>query len=377
MALRRLAVYLSGRRRPFDSLQVEVTTRCLLRCPFCPHEALKEDWTAQDLAMEDFRRLSKAFPLVKFVHLQGWGEPLLHPQFPLMVELAKAAGCQVGFTTNGVLLGENLARRLVDLGLDLIAVSIAGADPATHDSIRVGSHLPAIVENVAALARLKERAGALRPKIVISYIMQRRNVGELPEAVAVAQAMGAQEMVATNLDYLACDEHEAARAFSWQGAPPAFAAAIEEARERAAARGILFRPYPLEPQDGVLICEAMPVRNAVVAADGGVFPCTYLDLPVDPVPRIFEGARHIVPRRAFGSLREAEFLDIWHAPGYREFRRRFELRQKLGTFLLLAGQTERDSSADPAARAEALRRQVEERAPLPERCRTCYKAYGL
>jgi molybdenum cofactor biosynthesis enzyme MoaA len=62
--LGRIARLLRGEdRRPFAALQVEVTTHCFLRCTFCPHESLRDRWTARHMSMEVYERLSSSFRL--------------------------------------------------------------------------------------------------------------------------------------------------------------------------------------------------------------------------------------------------------------------------------------------------------------------------
>lgn len=201
MLFSRIANFLSRReRRPFDAFQVEITTHCSLHCAFCPHESLRSSWLPRHMPMTLFDKLVPDLALARLVHLQGWGEPLLHPDLLRMVELAKGAGCMVGLTTNGVLLNEDRWDPLIQSGLDLLAVSIAGATPATHDALRAGSHLPEIVDNVSGLSRRKMALQSESPKIVVTYTMMRSNLKELPEAVRLAHKVGARELVAANLD---------------------------------------------------------------------------------------------------------------------------------------------------------------------------------
>ncbi len=75
-----------------DWIQVEVTTRCNAACVYCPRTAYGQGWEERDLPLETFRKLAPFLPKVKHVHLQGWGEPLLHPGFFDMAAAAKAAG---------------------------------------------------------------------------------------------------------------------------------------------------------------------------------------------------------------------------------------------------------------------------------------------
>lgn len=90
--------------RPISALQVEVTSRCARACAVCPRTAVARRWQDGDLDMGLWDRLAPHLHLVDHVHLQGWGEPLLHRNLPDMVADARKAGCSVGITTNGDLL---------------------------------------------------------------------------------------------------------------------------------------------------------------------------------------------------------------------------------------------------------------------------------
>ena len=56
------------------------------------------------MSMDTFTHVLPALPRTRLVFLQGRGEPLLNPVFFQMASLAKAAGCDVGTTTNGTLI---------------------------------------------------------------------------------------------------------------------------------------------------------------------------------------------------------------------------------------------------------------------------------
>ena len=132
---------------PKDWIQVEVTSRCNAECIYCPRTVYGKTWDNRSLPLELFERLIPAFGKTGLVHLQGWGEPLLHPALPDMVAAAKAAGVRVGTTTNGMLLDTVRARALVNAGLDIMAFSLAGTSAAYNDRIRGGTRLDAVLEN--------------------------------------------------------------------------------------------------------------------------------------------------------------------------------------------------------------------------------------
>lgn len=59
------------------------------------------------------------------VHLSG-GEPLLRPDWPVLTDRLKTKGVRVHLITNGLLFSTAVARQCVDLGIDMVAVSIDG-----------------------------------------------------------------------------------------------------------------------------------------------------------------------------------------------------------------------------------------------------------
>lgn len=351
--------------RVFEAVQIEVTSRCNIRCVMCPVTELADRWHSQHLPWDVFLRLAPALRRVKFVHLQGWGEPLLHPRLFDMIEMAKDAGCRVGFTTNGTLLRPAAAERLLDLDLDLLAVSIAGATPATHAAIRVGSDLSQILTHVRGLLDLRARRASLRPKVEIFFLMTKTNLAELPAAASLAASLGADELVATNLDYVPAFAQDDLKAFASASRRETFARAVEEARRAAKAAGIAFRAYPLDPEE-VAVCEANPLKNLFVSSDGWVSPCTYMGLAGQTeIPRVAGGQLLPVPRLRFGDVRERDLLEIWNAPAYEAFRQQFAARRTAGLVSAIAA----------VARVGTGSAKVLPAAPEP--CRSCPKLYGL
>ncbi len=350
--------------RFFEAFQIEVTSRCLTRCIMCPRVALADEWRGMDLPWEAFQRIAAAFDRTQYVHLQGWGEPLLHPRLFEMIAVAKSAGCRVGLTTNGMRLDLDTGERLLDLDLDLIAISIAGASRHTHENIRVGSDFPLILENVSRLLTLRAGQGRKGLKVELSYLMTRTNFTELPQTVELAASLGVDELYANNLDYVVTAAHDRLRLFGRPELREGADRTVEEARGRARRAGIAFRAYPLALEE-VAVCEAHPTKILFISCEGWVAPCTYLSLPGQrEIPRWFEGKRVTLPAARFGNIQEQELMDIWEGPAYRAFRERFAER-RLGfatrAFAAVSGGESGDSKMPPP----------------PEPCLSCYKLYGV
>ena len=69
------------------------------------------------------------------VVLFSGGEPLMRPDLPELVAWTVAQGMRAVISTNGTLIAREMARRLKDLGLSYVGISLDGID-ATHDRFR-------------------------------------------------------------------------------------------------------------------------------------------------------------------------------------------------------------------------------------------------
>lgn len=320
-----------------------------------------------------YRDIARAFPYVRQVYLDAWGEPLLHPSFWEMVALAREAGCSVGLTTNGTLMKPQAVERIVR-NLDVVGISMDGATPEVYESIRVGAKFETVVENVRALiaARKSLRPDGL-PLVSLLFLKTRQNIHDLPAFVDLAGELGVNEVIASNLTYVTMPEHEVLRAFSLHSPSQEYVAILDQARQRAKAWNLGLRLYPLEPKR-VPFCEANPLQELHITWDGFVSPCVYLTLPVkgDTISRVYEGCTYRIPQTRFGNVREEELLDIWHKETYQQFRQPFA-RRLAACGAAEFGVTEDGGFQEVDAGALAYL----ERHPLPDVCRSCYKARGI
>ena len=343
------ALEIFRRRRRLGYIQIGVSSRCTLGCVMCPRTRLPGAWNSADMPPETYERIALSFSDAQNVYLSGWGEPLFNNHFLDMVRSAKEAGCIVGFTTNGARLDEVIMRGLVESRADLMGVSLAGATPRTHGSRREGSDLNKVFNRIAHLNAIKKEAGSDNPRILLFFMMLKDNMGELPDCIERADALGAEGVVATNLDYVGDTVQDGLKAFSCGTQTEGSSVKVSEARELAERLGVYFKAFPLE-MGRVRICSEDPISNLYISEGGDVSPCVYLGLPVVRIPRIFCGRETVISRVSFGNINERSLIDIWEDEAFASFRRRYEARLK-------------EYDPDPSS--------------LPEVCRTCYKAYGI
>ncbi|MCL1946677.1 MAG: radical SAM protein [Chitinivibrionia bacterium] len=140
-------------------LHYYVTNKCNAKCQFC------DIWKEQDAdcaKIEDVERnLAAAKKLgAKFVDFTG-GEPLLNPDLPKFLEIAKKQKFITSVTTNAILF-EKFAEKLSEK-IDLLHFSIDG-DNEIHDKIRGVKSYDLVVKSIDIAIKNK-----LYPDLLFTY----------------------------------------------------------------------------------------------------------------------------------------------------------------------------------------------------------------
>ena len=312
---------------PRDWIQVEVTTHCNAACVYCPRTVLGDRWPNEHMSLSTFRRLLPELHRTPMVHLQGWGEPFLNPEFFHMVALAKKAGCRVGTTTNGMLLREEVIAKLVACQVDTVAFSLAGLDE-TNNTIRRGTSLARVMEAIRALREERERREAAKPEIHIAYMLFRSGLNELEAIPGFFQGLGVSHVIISTLDFALTRELEAE--VIWPRTTPEFESlrsrldAVVAEGERFGLRIHYHLPFPL-PFPGIKrpVCTENVQRALCITAQGDVSPCVYTNLSVFPMSYIRDGVERPYERLCFGSVLQRPLRAIWRQGDYVSFRNSF------------------------------------------------------
>lgn len=131
-----------------------------------------------------FRRILERFmPFrehIRYLSMQGWGEPLLDSGLVEKVKIAKEMGFKgIGFATNCTELDEHKSKELIGAGLDTILCGIDGISKHTHEAIRIGTDFEKIVFNVKNFIKIRNESGG-KTRVVIRFIRQEINKQEWP-----------------------------------------------------------------------------------------------------------------------------------------------------------------------------------------------------
>ncbi len=341
------------KRRPFSAWQIELTTRCPLRCKMCirtesadwQYHTESADWQYQDMALEDFKKLLPHLRDVETVVLEGWGESLLYKDLSQCIRLVKKEGPQVGFVTSGMGLTESRVSELIEAGLDFVGFSISGTTPETHDVIRVNSHLLDIFRVIHLFHEEKKRQGLLRPKMHLVFLMVKDNISEVPSVPSFAQEAGVEEVVLTNICHTINLWQYRQRVFVWESNKNPYEEIVKQAEANARKLNIRLKRPSLSAID-VPVCEENPLGNLYISAEGEVSPCEKV---------------------SFGNIFREPFSGIWNRDHYERFRKRFIEREKGFRELYFSLW---DSPKMKNAQGNVL-------PEPPEPCKTCHKILGF
>lgn len=169
---------------------IETTSHCNLKCVMCPHghDAMPNK---SDL---DTSRFSKSFDFLAAadrMQLFGTGEPLMSAAFWQILEsMDPETETEVSINSNGTLLTPERIDRLLRSPLSWISISLDAATPDTYRRIR-GADFDLVLSRVKNLvAERNRRQSARRLRVFINMTLMRANIGEFPEFVELAAALG-------------------------------------------------------------------------------------------------------------------------------------------------------------------------------------------
>lgn len=147
--------------------QIESVRYCNAKCPFC----LNGKWDMSEPLMPEhlfdkiLEELEGYTDWIRMVDVQRGGEPLLDKGLCHKIKRLKEIGVRfVNTSTNGSLLTEERAWKLLEAGLDEIHISMDSVDKATYEKLRVGLSFDKVVNNIKTFFRVRD---AVKPDTII------------------------------------------------------------------------------------------------------------------------------------------------------------------------------------------------------------------
>jgi heme b synthase len=114
----------------------EVTRSCNLNCVHCRAAANCGPYPGELSTQKCFQLIDEIAAMSSPVIILTGGEPLLRPDIFEIAAYGTGKGLRMVLATNGTLVDESIARRMIASGIKRVSISIDGADAQSHDAFR-------------------------------------------------------------------------------------------------------------------------------------------------------------------------------------------------------------------------------------------------
>jgi mycofactocin biosynthetic radical S-adenosylmethionine protein MftC len=163
----------------------ELTYACNLSCVHCLSSSGRRD--RREMSTTHCKALLDELERMRVFYVNiGGGEPTVRPDFWDLVDYAVAHSVGVKFSTNGIKITPDVARRLAGSDYVDVQISLDGATEAVNDAVRgAGSYR-------TALRAMRALAAAGFRGFKLSVVVTRQNVGQLDQFAELARDHGAQ-----------------------------------------------------------------------------------------------------------------------------------------------------------------------------------------
>lgn len=289
-----------------EILKVEITRACNMSCSFCGAARSfrgEENMRVQHMSLQTLSKILDNMSVIRWIDLQGVGEPLMHPLFSDIMNLLNKRKISVQLTTNGTLINDIVLKTISECIVHSITVSISASSAKKYMELHGSDSYELVLENVSRIVRIKKEG---KPKIRLLTVVMSNNIYELNGLIDKAKVLGADSLVLSSYKSI-CDND--------LNIPDHKALSREVRGARAYAQKVgmpLEVEVPIADVDtppntrGISSCKCLwPWTSLAVNIDGEVMPCCYS-----------------MGNRTFslGNLANESVYSIFNSPQYRTIR---------------------------------------------------------
>ena len=163
----------------------EVTRSCNLACVHCRASALCGPYPGELDTAGCKKLLYEIAAFSKPVIILTGGEPLLRPDIFEIAAYGNQQGLRMVMATNGTLVTEEIARKLVDAGIMRVSISIDGLNAESHDAFR---KVPGAFAGTMAGIEAMKKAGL---EFQINTTITKANLEQIKGIFDLAVSLGA------------------------------------------------------------------------------------------------------------------------------------------------------------------------------------------
>jgi radical SAM protein with 4Fe4S-binding SPASM domain len=171
-------------------LNFELTYGCNLKCEFCICSLPVEEWPykvspSKSISFDKYCEIidEACCSGLYSIELNGINEPLLKKDIDRYIRYAKDKGVLiVSLHSNAFVLTNEISKKIINSGLDLIIFSVDAIKKQTYNSIRKGGDFDRVMYNIHEFLNIKKEKDF--PLVQMSFSKNKFNYNELDEYIS-------------------------------------------------------------------------------------------------------------------------------------------------------------------------------------------------
>ena len=293
----------------------ETTLRCNAKCKHCGSRAgenvnVQDELTTEEIK-DTLKKISEKTDASKILLNITGGEPLVRKDLFEVMDYAVKLGFHWGITTNGMLMDDEVIKKMKDTKLATMSVSLDGLEDS-HDKFRgIKWSYKKIIENIEKL-----KAEKFLHCFQITTVVNKLNIGELEEMYKVMQDLEVDSWRVVNMDPIGRANDNQNLALDKDD----FKYLLDFIKEKRKASNFditygcahfVGMNYEKEIRDNMFFC-ATGITTASILYNGDIFVC----------PNV-ERRKELIQ----GNVRTDDFMDVWNNK-FEWFRKMDNLKSK-------------------------------------------------
>ncbi len=294
--------------------ELEVTTKCNLRCIMCEHThwAKTEPSLDKNLSFKDFKKIIDQVHGLKWINVTGEGTSFMNPDFMKMLNYLKSKNIFVVFVDHFLDMPEERMRELIKLGIDRIWISVDGATAQTYNKIRPGGDFDTAIKNIKRFIQIKQEMKSPIPELGFRYTFMKPNHHEMVDFVKLVSTLGPKEWIGNKpmVEFVALLEFENTKPLIYEPTRKDNID-VKKASHKYGIKAKLSHPSH-DPEKKRKMSQCVAWSEPYIMIGGDLVSCCAI---------MMSNSRDFLKQNKFGNVLERPFKEIWNSERYKKFRK--------------------------------------------------------